>query len=70
MIGYANYVHEQRNDTSEPSQPTAPINFDSGPGSLPLLPAENKGVRGSEVAKHAQEVIRAYFLRHYRECQP
>jgi hypothetical protein len=70
MIGYANYVHEQRNDTSEPSQPAAPINFDSGPGSLPLLPAENKGVRGSEVAKHAQEVIRAYFLRHYRECQP
>jgi hypothetical protein len=70
MIGYANYVHEQRNEDPESSQPAAPINFDSGPGSLPLLPPENKGIRGSEVAKHAQEIIRAYFLRHYRKCHP
>ena len=34
---------------------------------LPLLPKELKGVRGGEVAKHATEVIRSYFTRHYRK---
>src|SRR5258705_13927102 len=37
------------------------------PGGLPLLPSEVKGVRGMEVAKNAKEIIRAYFLRHYRK---
>ena len=68
MIGYANYVDKQRKEDSEEhgSHPE-PIHFDKGPGGLPLLPLEVKGVRGMEVAKHAQEIIRAYFLKHYHK---
>jgi hypothetical protein len=63
MIGYANYVDKQRKEEAE-EDPTIspPINFENRPGGLPLLPLEFKGVRGSEIAKHAQEIIRAYFL--------
>jgi hypothetical protein len=64
MIGYANYVDKQRKEDSEENgSHTEPIHFDKGPGGLPLLPLEVKGVRGMEVAKHAQEIIRAYFLK-------
>jgi hypothetical protein len=68
MIGYANYVDKQRKEEADPESPSEPVNFEHGPGGLPLLPAvEVKGVRGMEISKHAQEIIRAYFLRHYRE---
>lgn len=68
MIGYANYVDKQRKEEAvgDPSTISEPITFENGSGGLPLLPLEVKGVRGSEIAKHAQEIIRAYFLRHYR----
>ena len=69
MIGYANYVDEQRKDNqngeSDPSP--SPVILERGEGNLPILPPETKGVKGTEVAKHAQEIIRAYFLRHYRK---
>jgi hypothetical protein len=69
MIGYANYVDKQRKDDPEldSDSPSEPVTFEQGPGGLPLLPAEAKGIRGSETAKGAQEVIRAYFSRHYRK---
>src|SRR5258705_298941 len=69
MIGYANYVDKQRKDESDEGAASTPepINFEKGPGGLPLLPSEVKGVRGMEVAKNAKEIIRAYFLRHYRK---
>jgi hypothetical protein len=69
MIGYANYVDRQRKEEVEDDVPhiSEPVNFENGPGGLPLLPAEVKGVRGSETTKHAQEIIRSYFLRHYRK---
>lgn len=69
VIGYANYVDKERKEDAEPnsaSNAPDPVNFLKGPGGLPLLPLEVKGVRGSELAKHAREIIRAYFLRHYR----
>ena len=68
MIGYANYVDKQRKEDVEGDTSTIPepVTFEKGSGGLPLLPLEVKGVRGSEIAKHAQEIIRAYFLRHYR----
>lgn len=68
MIGYANYVDKQRKEEAEgdATSISEPVTFEKGPGGLPLLPLEVKGVRGSETAKHAQEIIRAYFLRHYR----
>jgi hypothetical protein len=67
MIGYANYVDKERKETTEALSPPAQVKLDKGPGMLPLLPVAVKGVRGSEVAKQAQEIIRSYFLRHYRE---
>jgi hypothetical protein len=67
MIGYATYVENERKQEADPDSPPEPVIFESGPGGLPLLPSEVKGVRGLEIAKHAQEIIRAYFLRHYRE---
>ena len=66
MIGYANYVDQERKETSNSDGIPIAINFESGPRGLPMLPAELKGVRGMEIAKNAQEIIRAYFLRHYR----
>jgi len=67
MIGYANYVDQERQETGDDPRPCPdPVNFVKGPGNLPLLPPESKGVRGTEVAQQAKEVIRAYFLRHYR----
>lgn len=69
MIGYANYVDQERTESSSSPDPIpAPVNFERGPRGLPLLPAEVKGVRGMEIAKNAQEIIRSYFLRHYREA--
>ena len=65
MIGYVNYVDQQRKDEKEHNPEPAVMNFERGPGDLPLLPVEVKGVRGTEIAKNAQEIIRAYFLRHY-----
>jgi len=67
MIGYANYVDQQRRDEADVKPKPVPINFESGPGNLPLLPPEVKGVKGMEIAKNAREIIRAYFLRHYRK---
>jgi hypothetical protein len=68
MIGYANYVGDERKGTeSTAREPTAPVNFEKGPGELPLLPAALKGARGVELAKQAQEIVRSYFLRHYRK---
>jgi len=67
MIGYANYVDQERKESSNSDPVPAPINFERGPRGLPLLPPEIKGVRGMEVARNAQEIIRSYFLRHYRE---
>jgi hypothetical protein len=66
MVGYANYVDRQRKEESVPDVVPEPVIFEKGPGDLPLLPPEVKGVKGMEIAKSAQEVIRAYFLRHYR----
>jgi len=64
MIGYANYVDSQRKTEADPDASTTPepFTFENGPGGLPLLPMEVKGVRGSETAKHAQDIIRSYFL--------
>ena len=69
VIGYAQYVDQERTKESEDvSQETSGfVNYENGPGMLPLLLKELKGVRGVEVAKHANEIIRAYFLRHYRK---
>lgn len=68
IINYANYVKDQRSEEKKEEEVVpAPVLFNSGPGGLPLLPAPVHGARSTEIAKHAQEVIRAYFLRHYRE---
>ena len=68
MIGYANYVDKQRREecVMDPEALPEVINFEKGPGGLLLLPLEVKGLRGLETAKHAREIIRAFFLRHYR----
>jgi len=69
MMGYAQYIQEQKKTEVEQeiSEINKPLNYKNGPGMLPLLPPENKGVRGSEVAKTAREIIRSYFQRHYSE---
>lgn len=68
IIGYANYIREQRNEEPEQEDAVvAPVVFEAGPGDLPLLPPPVHGVRSVEIAKQAKEVIRAYFLRHYSE---
>lgn len=69
MIGYSNYVDQERKDKGEDTEapPPTSVVFEKGPGNLPLLPPEVKGVRGMEVAQQAKEIIRAYFLRHYRK---
>ena len=67
QISYANYVKEQRGEEADPEDGApAPVLFNAGPGDLPLLPAPLAGVRNMEIARHAKEIIRAYFLRHYR----
>jgi hypothetical protein len=67
MMGYAQYIqeHKMNGEEKEVSAMNKPLNYENGPGMLPLLPAEIKGVRGSEVAKSAREIIRSYFQRHY-----
>jgi uncharacterized short protein YbdD (DUF466 family) len=71
MVAYANYVDHQRKDSeADTVVMVEAINFDRGPGELPLLPEPVNGVRGLEIAKQAGEIIRAYFLRHYREPEP
>lgn len=68
MMGYAEYIQEHKmsdGDEKEVSAMNKPLNYENGPGMLPFLPAEIKGVRGSEVAKSAREIIRSYFQRHY-----
>ena len=67
LIGYADYVDAERKDMGEVAPKPTPITLNTGPGMLPLLPPPSKGVRGSETAKQGQEIVRAYFLRHYRE---
>jgi hypothetical protein len=68
IINYANYVKDQRNEEEEKEEVSpAPVLFNAGPGGLPLLPAPVHGARSMETAKHAKEIIRAYFLRHYRK---
>ena len=68
LIGYAQYVDQERNAKADEDLSAADkINFENGPGMLPLIPMEVKGIRGGEVAKHANEVIRSYFSRHYRK---
>jgi hypothetical protein len=61
-------VEEQRKETDDGAAIPAPVNFEPGPGLLPLLPVPVKGPRGTELAKQAQEIVRAYFTRHYRKC--
>ena len=69
MIDYANYVKEQKTEdpASSTPNPPAPILFQAGEGDLPLLPPPVQGVRSEEIAKLAKEIIRAYFLKHYRK---
>ena len=72
IIGYAQYVDQETKESSTDETGFGPesnqfTNFEVGPGMLPLLPKELKGVRGGEVAKHATEVIRSYFTRHYHK---
>ena len=69
MIDYANYVKEQKSEDSSAviANPPAPILFQAGEGDLPLLPPPVQGVRSEEIAKSAKEIIRAYFLKHYRQ---
>jgi hypothetical protein len=67
VIGYADYVAAERQDTGEPEVKPTPVTLNSGAGLLPLLPPAVNGVRGTEIARQAQEIVRAYFLRHYRE---
>jgi len=66
MVDYANYVKEQRSEDPTPKETPAPVIFDAGPSDLPLLPLLVKGCHSVEIAKHTKDVIRAYFLRHYR----
>jgi hypothetical protein len=67
IINYANYVKDQRNEEPEEEKIATPaVLFSAGPGDLPLLPAPVHGARSMETARHAKEIIRAYFLRHYR----
>lgn len=67
IINYANYVREQRmEEPTEEDVAPAPVLFEAGEGGLPVLPAPVHGARSTEIAKHAKEIIRAYFLRHYR----
>ncbi len=70
LIEYANYIKEQRSEESTLSAApvSAPVVFEAGAGELPLLPPPVQGARSEEIAKLAKEVIRAYFLRHYRKC--
>jgi len=70
MISYANYVDQERRNTADPAAVPTKVNFDNGPGNLPLLPSEVIGIKGVEVAQHAKEIIRSYFLRHYRKFSP
>jgi hypothetical protein len=69
IVNYANYVAQQREEEQnvDATDSVEPINFERGPGMLPLLPGAVNGVRGIEVGKQAQEILRAYFLRHYRQ---
>ena len=71
MIDYANYVREQRSEEAgQPSETSMePVMFEAGPGDLPLFPPPVYGVRSEETAKTAKDIIRAYFLRHYRRFQ-
>ena len=71
IINYANYVKEERNEEQEAEDVApAPVLFKAGPGDLPLLPEPVHGARSTEIARHAKDIIRAYFLRHYREFPP
>ena len=70
IMEYAQYVKQHlQNVHYEPTNPdevdTSPVILD-GPGGLPLLPSPVPGIRGEETAKRGKEIIRAYFLRHYR----
>jgi hypothetical protein len=68
MIGYANYVKDQRSEEGKSEKAESPpVIFTAGPGELPLLPAPVPGARSMEIARHAKEIVRAYFLRHYRK---
>lgn len=65
-MGYAQYVqsHTNEEDRTEAESDTR-VTYENGPGMLPLLPTEFKGVRGMEVAKSGKDIIRSYFQRHY-----
>lgn len=69
LIGYADYVNAERKGDGDCDAKPAPVTLIAGDGLLPLLPPPINGVRGTETAKQAQEIIRAYFLRHYRESE-
>lgn len=67
IINYANYVKEQRDENPEEEEVgPVPVLFTAGPGDLPLLPVAVHGVRSTEIARLAKEIVRAYFHRHYR----
>ena len=70
-MGYAQYIQDhKKNEVGNDTLPiNKPVSYKNGPDMLPVLPAEFKGVRGSEVAKSAKEIIRSYFQRHYCESR-
>jgi hypothetical protein len=71
MMGYAQYVQSHQNEEDECKvESDAALSYINGPGMLPLLPTEVKGVRGVEVAKSGRDIIRSYFQRHYSELDP
>jgi hypothetical protein len=65
MIGYANYVDMQRKEDGTDNPEPAPVNFVNGPGDLPLLPPEEKEVKGMEIAKNAHK-----YFKFDSECLP
>jgi len=66
MIGYAQYVEKLKTtNDSDPTPVSQPAKYNNGPGMLPLLPPETKGIWGKEVARNTKEIIRAFFQRHY-----
>ena len=55
MMGYAQYVQKQKNeDGTQDADQDKPLNYESGPGMLPLLPGETKGVKGQRDSKGCQ----------------
>lgn len=69
MMGYAEYIQQEKSNDGDGrrSEEETPMNYSNGPGMLPLLPKAVNGLKGREIAKHAKDIIRSYFQRHYSE---